>query len=379
MAIKEIDKLVDILSKQKDKYSEKQIKNAILAEGYSEDMAKDVLAKIYAKDQKQEVPIVTKQASRSSEREKVKTDEIKSQEPIKEIPKEVPPAIKQNTDYYSEVNLLIDQLKEINKVKKMDISTPNLLKDNEIITTQNNNLQTNNLQNNSSSQINSNDVNQQIEFKKQELAKIKIETEDDVKIIIKDGTIINLNDYPRREWRSYRDQGKSVAENKEEQMQKIRMEIYALKRQSGRSQEVTQEENISKKISDRVRLKTGNRVPEKRIEIASKNEAEKLREKYKSEEIERKDLDTAVENIYTQMMKNPNIYDDDKTSENTNSQTNQTQKQENKTASQKTDELNDMSLDTNFNLDSNNSNDNSGNGEFDLGLDLSLDDKKKKK
>lgn len=361
MSSKEIDKLVEILSKQKQKYNEKQIRNAILAEGYSEDIANQVLAKIFPKEEKPaEEPKIEKRSQRFE-----RAKEQQTPEPVQETKTEMPKT--ENLDYYSEVNALINQLKEINKVKKAELVMPNMIKETNF---------TSNVSNTSVAS-NTNDINKQIELKKQELAKIKIENDDDIKIITKDGKTINLNDYPRREWRNYRDNAKTIAETKEEQMQKLRQEIYALKKQAGRSQEVVQEEHISEKIRDRVREKAHGRIPETRLDIASKNEAEKLREKYKSEQIEKQDLETAAENIFVQMTKNPNIYDDVKSEDKTETKTNKTSEE---TPKENKNELNDMSLDTNFSLDSMDSNSSSNeSNEFDLGLDLNLDDKKKEK
>ena len=266
MTNKEIDKLVEILSRQKDKYSEKQIKNAILAEGYSEDTAKEVLAKIYIKDQKlQEQTRQELKQERPNNRQERTIQKESKQNTTQEIQKQ-----EQNIDYYSEVNALLSQLKEINKIKKPEISTPNLLKETNQFSNLDSNLKSNNTNNVA---INLNDLNKQIEMKKQELQKIKIETDDDIKIVTKDGKIINLNNYPRREWRNYKTDTKTIAETKEEKMQKLRQEIYALKKLAGRNQEVTQEEKISESIKERVKQKAHGRLPENRIDIEAKNEA----------------------------------------------------------------------------------------------------------
>lgn len=378
---REIDKLVEILGKQVGKYNEKQIKGAILAEGYEEDVALQVLDKLFPKQAKPETVVEIKPlkeepkpTEQPKETQRPTRPNVQKQEIVPETKVDV-----EKQDYYTEVNYLLNQLKTLNTIKKPEIQTPNLIKQDPIVT-----------QTNTITKPNG-DVNAQIELKKQELQKIKIENDDDTKIILNDGKIINLNDYPRREWRNYRDNGKTIAESKEEQIQKLRNDIYALKRQSGRGNEVIQEENISQKIKERVKQRSHGRIPENKLDLASRDEAEKLREKYKDAEVERQDLDTAADNIYIQMMKNPNIYgdepntEDNKTDKQINNK-NTGNKQDEKKKENKTNELNtdEFNLDSNFSLDSsnidNNNNSNDLGNEFDLGLNLDDDkDKKKKK
>jgi hypothetical protein len=384
---KEVDKLVEILTKQVGKYNEKQIKGAILAEGYSEDTVSSVMQRLFPKPEvKQEVKPETKTEVKVESKEEVKDEPKTSSRPsrpipqkeetkvvVQEVPKEAPKVETKvdvdKQDYYKEVNYLLDQLKSLNIVKKPEIQNPNLIKQETPV---------------ANVVAKPGDLNAQIDAKKQELLKIKIENDDDVKITLQDGKIINLNDYPRREWRNYRTNGKTLAETKEEQMSKLRSEIYALKKQAGRGNEVTQEEHISQKISDRVRLKSHGRIPEKRLEIVSKNEAERLREKYKSEDVERQDLDTAADNIYIQMMKNPNIYGDDSNEDSKKDDKKTDVKKDNTKIEEKKPEIktenknDEFNLDTNFSLDSPGSNSDLGN-EFDLGLDLTQDNKKEKK
>jgi len=383
---KEIDKLVEILGKQTSKYNEKQIKNAILAEGYDEDTATAVINKLFPKGKEDNNKGKAQEQKEIKQEQKQETKQdnkatIEKQEPkIAIIEKQDLSLDPDKQDYYKEVNYLLDQLKSLNSVKKPELSNPNM-----------------NIQNTTASQIITNkqetktnsDLNSQIDSKKQELLKIKIESDDNIKIQTTDGKIINLNDYPRREWRNYRDKGKTLAEAKEEQMQKLRNDIYALKKQAGRGNEVQQEENISQKIKERVRQKSHGRIPEKRLEIESQNEAEKLREKYKDKEVERQDLDTAADNIYIQMTKNPNIYDDaseeNKTDDKKEPENKKTiTKQDTKKETQKNDNEFDLGLNldsgnSDFNLSSDLNTQNDLGNEFDLGLNLNDDSDKNKK
>ncbi|PIU22636.1 MAG: hypothetical protein COT14_00280 [Candidatus Diapherotrites archaeon CG08_land_8_20_14_0_20_30_16] len=377
---REIEKLVDILKPQAKKYSQKQIKSAILSEGYDEDTVQAVLDILYPVENKK--PNTSKEEARTERRKQEigETRQSQKQETTVQQAVQQKPTGDENTqkeeykdkDYYKEVNYLLGQLKEINKTKITPLKELELTNTQFAQTTKTNSLSATNLQ----------DLNTQIEKRRQELNSIKIEPDDDSKIILSDGKIINLNDYQRRDWRNYRDKGKTLAETKEEQIQKLRQEIYALKRQAGREKEVTQEENISKKISERVRQRSHGRIPEKQLDIASKNAAENLREKYKTEEIERKDLDTAADNIYIQMTKNPNIYGDEEKKE----EKEKDKKVENKNNEKKkeSDELSDLNISTDFNLDSGSEIKDIGE-EFNLGLDLNLNedenkqkDKKKK-
>jgi len=345
---RKIDKLVEILKKETSKYNEKQIKSAILAEGYSEDTAKAVLEKLFPKSEAKKSP--EKKVEHVPHRQETKKPEKRKENPKEEL--------KGKIDYYKEVNYLLSKLKEINTVKKPEIKTPNILGEYKGATKEEKN-------------ISNSEINSQIEMKKQELAKIKIEPGDDLKIIDKDGKIIDLNNYPRRDWRKYRDLGKTIAETKEEKMQKLRSEIYDLKRRAGKSKEVEIEEQLSKRIAERVKQRSHTRFSEKRLDLASKNEAEKLREKYKNKEIEKKDFETAVENIYTQMKKNPGVYKEDE-SENKKESNTETKK-ENKTETKESEKDNkkqenneaDISLESDTNLDNNDLS-----KEFDLGLNL---------
>jgi len=335
---KETEKLIEILSKQKDKYSEKQIYSAIIAEGYSKDIANEVIDKLYPKKE-----IIQKPNSSGTkimhEIKKSPTEEIRIEKEIKEEPRT-------NDDFYKEVNYLLEELKRINKIPTLEIQKTEKKED----------------VNNAVKETN-NDIDKKIEEKKKELNEIKILPNDDVKMII-DNKEINLNDYPRREWRNFRDKGKTILEIKEEKMQNIRQEIYALKRNAGRNNEIEEEENISEKLKQRLREKTHGRYSEKTLDINARNEAEKLRDKFKTKEIERKELDTAVENIYKQLQQNPNIYPEEESPE-------KKQKEEDKTKEKKKELKEEQTeIKEELIIPENNEIKTDLKDEFDLGLDL---------
>ncbi len=319
----EITNLVNVLKPQIKNYKERQIKSAILAEGYSEEIANKVIAELF------------------------KQEPQKTNNPIKE-------EIKENTnkkDYYSEVDKLLDELRKTNNITNtLEIPKPNILESepkimpNRRIVGDNNNL----------------------EDKKKELDSIIIESGDEDKIVLNDGKIINLEDYPRRDWRTYRDQGKTLAQIKNEKKEALRKEIYELKRNSPETNSNTKED-ISDMIFNQLKEKNVD-VSDIKVRTATREEANRLRDEYKEKQIEKKELDLAVENILTQYEKEPNA-------ENNKLGEKKEIKQE-----QKTNSNLDMDLGNDFNLNMDSeSNTNNDNNEFDLGLDLNLDDKKKEK
>lgn len=272
----EIEKLVEILQTQTKTYSDKQIKSAILAEGYSEEVAIAVVAKLFPARQQQEA-LSTKQkefiqANETPNTKQKDTVKIEEQRYRGRREAELKPEIKEEKNHFKEVDYLIDKLKNLGDVKSPEIGTPELF----------------NAEEKKQNGLASVNVENQIIAKKEQIAKIKISVEDEEKVQTDKGKIINLKDFPRRDWHIYKDKGKTIAEIKQEQINKTKNEITELRRSShgGGSREEMQESS-----------------------------SERMREKHKEKELEREYESTAAENIYTQMKKNPNIYgaeDEDK-------------------------------------------------------------------
>ncbi len=334
----EIEKLVEILQSQTKTYSSKQIKSAILAEGYSEEVADSVIEKLYPTKQQEDLYTKQKEFIEANENEKTKMKDVAEEEKenykSKRYDREAYKKqieIKEEKDHFKDVNYLIGELKNLGDVKSPEINAPELFnkEDNtagEISVVKKENFET------------------QITKLKEEIAKIKIVDEDYEKVQTDKGKIINLKDYPRRDWHIYKDKGKTIAEIKEEQINKLRDQITELRRSSrgGSQREELQESN-----------------------------SERMREKHKEKELEREYTSTAAENIYTQMKKNPNIY------ENEENKSKETEKitEEKKIEKKK---IKDEMQEPEFNLDSEtqdlNSVDLNSNLEEEFNLNLNLDE-----
>jgi hypothetical protein len=333
----EVTNLVNVLRPQVKNYKERQIRSAILAEGYSEDITNKVIAELF---KEQKIDNSTKENT-----EKKELNEPKSKETDK--------------NYYLEVDKLLEELKKLHNIEN-NLEIPKR----EIYTNNSN------LSNDATKRVIVGDVSSILENKKKELDSISIDPSDEDKIMLNDGKIINLNDYPRRDWRNYRDQGKTLAQIKNEKKETLRKEIYELKRNN---QNIPQNsgEDISDMIFNQLKEKNVD-VSDNRVRTVTQNEANKLKDQYKEKQIEKKELDLAVDNIYKQLEQNPNAEE-------------QTLgKKENVTQNKKNNSNSDFSLNSDFNLDMNidsnakDSTDNS-NDDFDLGLDLNLEDNKKNK
>lgn len=320
----EVTNLVNVLRPQVKNYKERQIRSAILAEGYSEDIANKVVAELF-KEQK-DIKVEDKKEVR----------EIKDKETKK--------------DYYLEVDKLLEELKKINNVES------NLAIPKRVVVPETNNNQ---------KRVVMDNVAAILESKQKELNEIVIEASDESKIVLKDGKIINLNDYPRRDWRTYRDQGKTLAQIKNEKKDALRKEIYELKRNSPTPNIVKdKEDEISDMIYNQLKEKNVD-VSDQRVKTATQTEANKLREQYKEKQIAKQELDLAADNIYKQLTR-PSIDAPVK-------------KEPIEEKKKEDSSLNLKSLDLDLNLDSNFNPKNDLKDDFDLGLDLNLDDKKKEK
>lgn len=332
----EVTNLVNVLRPQVKNYKERQIRSAILAEGYSEEVTNKVIAELF-KEQKIDTVNQNKQEKKDLIESKPKDNE---------------------KNYYSEVDKLLDELKKLHNIENnLEIPKREIYTDNS------------NLNNDAPKRVIVGDVSTILENKKKELESISIDASDEDKIMLSDGKIINLNDYPRRDWRNYRDLGKTLAQIKNEKKEFLRKEIYELKRNSQNSSQNTGED-ISDMIFNQLKEKNVD-VSDNRVRAVTQTEANKLKDQYKEKQIEKKELDLAVDNIYKQLEQNPNAEE-------------QTLGKKESVNQNKKDNLNsNFNLNSDFNIDMNldsnsNPNDNS-NDDFDLGLDLNLDEKKKKK
>lgn len=351
----EIEKLVEILQSQTKTYSSKQIKSAIMAEGYSEEVANAVVEKLYPTKQQEDLLNKQKDFIQANETNKTKMKDTTEEEEESHKPhrynrgiEKKPEEIIEERDHFKDVNYLIGELKNLGDIKSPEINTPELF----------------NKEDNTAGEISvvkKENIETQITKLKEEIAKIKITVEDEEKVQTDKGKIINLKDYPRRDWHIYKDKGKTIAEIKEEQINKLRDQITELRKSSRGGQREEQKE-------------TGS---------------ERMREKYKEREAEREYTSTAAENIYTQMKKNPNIYDEeiDKTKGKEANETEEVQEVKKIEKKKIKEEL--QEPETEFNLDSEtqdiNSVDLNSNLEEEFNLNLNLDetpvkgkDKKKK-
>lgn len=355
----EIEKLVEILQTQTKSYSDKQIKSAILAEGYSEEIANAVVEKLYPARQQQEA-LATKQkefilaneTTNTKQKDTVKIEEqrYRGRREAKELTTKEPATInKEEKNHFKEVDYLIGELKNLGDVKAPDIGTPELFSEQE-------------RKQNGLSSVSKDNIETQIAAKKEQIAKIKITAEDEEKVQTDKGKIINLKDFPRRDWHIYKDKGKTIAEIKNEEINKIKNEINELRRSSHGS---------------------GQR------EDMQESSSERMREKHKEKEIEREYESTAAENIYTQMKKNPNIYGPEDEDKKKNEKEGEEIKEERKRPTAKKQETEMQEAEPEFNLESEtqdlNSVDLNHNLEEEFNLNLNLDetpvkgkDKKKK-
>lgn len=325
----EITNLVNVLRPQVKNYKERQIRSAILAEGYSDDIANKVIAELF-KEQKQENKDIIENKLPP---ENIKTNEKK--------------------DYYAEVDKLLLELRKINNIENnLEIPKKEFIKQD--------------ISNNPKRIIGN--ISNILEEKKKELDSIVIESGDDDKIILNDGKTINLNDYPRRDWRTYREQGKTLAQIKSEKKEALRKEIYELKRNnSNTNNNDEKKEDISDMIFNQLKERNVN-VDDEKVKRVTRDESNKLREQYQEKQIEKKELDLAVDNIYKQLEQNPDA-------ENNKLGEKKDIKKETKESNTDFNLGNDFNID--MNLDSNS--ENNAENEFDLGLDLNLNEKKKEK
>ncbi len=354
----EIEKLVEILQTQTKTYSDKQIKSAIMAEGYSEEIANAVVEKLYPAKQQQEA-LATKQkeyiqaneTSNTKQKDPVKVEEQRSRgrRETKEI--EINKTkINEEKNHFKEVDYLIGELKNLGDVKSPEIGTPELFSAEE-------------KKQNGLASVSKENIENKIAAKKEEIAKIKITVEDEEKVQTDKGKIINLKEFPRRDWHIYKEKGKTIAEIKQEQIDKLKNEINELRRSShGGSQREEMQESSS----------------------------ERMREKHKEKEKEREYESTAAENIYTQMKKNPNIYGDENEEKIKKENASEVREERRKPIAKKQEnEMQETESEKEFNLDSEtqdlNSVDLNSNLEEEFNLNLNLDetpvkgkDKKKK-
>lgn len=286
----EVDKLTNILRNKSKTYNQNEIRTAIMAEGYSNDIAKAVIDKLYNNTKNEVLE--------------------KKEEEIKDIPKK---------DYFEEVNSLLEELKKIHNVEELKINH-----------IQNENLDTKILD------------SDEISVLKRELESIIINKNDDNIIITKDNKQINLNDIPRREWRTYRDNGKSIAEIKELKKQELRKKIYQLKQiQNQDSKENPKEIDMSEEIF-------------KQVSNTEKKEIRRPEDNYKEQIQEKQKIEDAAENIYKQLQTNPEKEEDS-----------EIEKKKDKKDEKKKDNLN-LDLD----LDSGSNQNETTDDDFELNLDL---------
>lgn len=286
----EVDKLTNILRNKSKTYNQNEIRTAIMAEGYSNDIAKAVIDKLYNNTKNEVLE--------------------KKEEEIKDIPKK---------DYFEEVNSLLEELKKIHNVEELKINH-----------IQNENLDTKILD------------SDEISVLKRELESIIINKNDDNIIITKDNKQINLNDIPRREWRTYRDNGKSIAEIKELKKQELRKKIYQLKQiQNQDSKEKPKEIDMSEEIF-------------KQVSNTEKKEIRRPEDNYKEQIQEKQKIEDAAENIYKQLQTNPEKEEDS-----------EIEKKKDKKDEKKKDNLN-LDLD----LDSGSNQNETTDDDFELNLDL---------
>lgn len=207
---KDIDMLYTLLEKHKDKYGRDDVIKAIIDEGYSKEIAQDVANKLYGsqKTQNNEDKVATmlqKEVAKTKPVENPKDQKITDKKELVKV-----------QNYFEDVDKLLIELREL--IPKQDIKIESEHKSSEL--------------NNAEQKTISNSVDPRIAKLTEEISSLEkeISTINSDMILTNDGKIIDLNNYPRREWRIYRENGKSLYDVKYTVLREKKRELKELQR-----------------------------------------------------------------------------------------------------------------------------------------------------
>jgi len=350
MASKEVENLVKLLEKYKTIYSRDEVIKAVMAEGFSRKVARDVIDELYEKEtkKKERREAETKAESKAEAKGKQMAEPNKANTKTTGSPLAPtnPPA---SEEHYSEVDKLLNQL-------KASIPTP---PPEENVGEELNRLQEEN---------------------------VKLAKEEEKKAIELEETVENPQNHkdkdvaeiPRRLRRFYR-QDEPVQQEQESGSRHYRDRLKELQ---GKNEPIQEEEshkelhdNIVDVIYNQVKEKTDLNKPKDEIEKITKDEVDRFRSRHNREPNMRGEMNQIVDNIFTQLTRDEEL------------KKLQGQKEEEKKVEEKSPEKNkenaspfDLNLDLpNFNLDSKVSDSDLGDLDLNLNFDLNAPSEQKKK
>ncbi|MDD4983876.1 MAG: hypothetical protein PHH82_03510 [Candidatus ainarchaeum sp.] len=350
MASKEVENLVKLLQTYKNIYSTDEVIQAVMAEGYSRKIARDVIDELYGKGgKKQEIK------NESKSKDKVNQNKEESGKDLTLTSKDLAPtkAPEPTVDSsFSEVDKLMSQLKN-----SIQLAPP--------------------------------EENLGEELSKLQEENIKLAEQEEKKTVEPDKVIENPQNYkdkdvseiPRRLRRFYRpgepqDKEQSQATETDPSSRHYRERLKELKGKPNTDEELETprelRDNIIDVIYSQVKEKTDLNKPKEEIEKITEVEVERFRDRHNREPNQRGEINQIVDNIFTQLTRDEEIKKIQGTGEDKPAEKD-TKKEEKK------EETNpfDLNMDLpNFNLDKKISDNDLG--DLDLNLNLDLEPPKKK-
>ncbi len=354
---KVINKLIETLKRQKNRYSKDELYKILIKEGYDESTVNAVMGQLYPNENKDTktskndpFDLIYSQLNELKELSKIPEDKLilkKSEENVNS------PEIKKSTNI------------------------PNVNKD-------------------------SNENNEKITALEREINNIESELNkinEDI-YLLDDGTTVDFADIPRREWRNYRDRGKPLIDIRREELRIKKRELAELKRNSEQTStnlntDSEQKGEHHKQRVDKLKEEVYNEIKTKHRHNLSKDDVKNITKVNiiaKEEPLTEEEIDTLSETIFDQINSQSitNNVSESKTIETVKNKDLDINKEnikrqdknileldfDNDKPKQKSN-LDELGLD--FDLDSGLENDSNELDDLNLDLDLNLEDKKKKK